>query len=111
MSEEYSKEQIQAAADYINEMLNPILLPGMIQLPLFKHTLKKMNEQRSDIESAAAIIGPGYEVKSKQLSYQAKRMKALIELLEVYIEGEKDMVDIKQMKENREKVNKMFGID
>jgi len=111
MSEEYSKEEIQSTADYINEMVNPIILPGMIRLPLFKHTLKKMNEQRSNVESAAVIIGPGYEVKSKELKYQARRMKALIELLEAYIEGEKDIADIKQMKENRDKVNKIFGIN
>ena len=110
MSEKFSKEQIQAAADYINEMVNPILLPGMIQLPLFKHTVKKMKEQRSDVESAAVIIGPGYSKKSKELAFRIKRMDALIGLLEAYKETEKDIAEIKQIENNQDKINKMFGI-
>ena len=111
MTEEFSKEQIQAAADYINEMVNPILFPGFVILPLFEHTLKKLKNQRSDIVSAAVIIGPGYEVKEKELKFKEKRMEALVNFLKVYLETEKDIKEIDNIKENRDKINKMFGID
>ncbi len=111
MSKEFSKEQIQAAADYINEMVNPILLPGIIQLPLFEHTLKKLKEQRSNVESAAVLIGPEYWVKSKELLYRQKRIEALVNLLKAYKETELDIAEIKQEKDNRGKINKMFGIN
>ena len=111
MSEEFSKEQIQAAADYINEMVNPILLPGIIQLPLFEHTLKKLKKQISDIVSAAAIIGTGYIIKERDLRYKEKRMEALVNFLKVYKETEKDIGEIKNIKDNQNKINEIFGIN
>ena len=111
MSEEYSTEQIQAAADYIHEMINPILILGIIQLPLFEHTLKKLKKQILDIVSAAVIIGPDYATKEKDLRVTEKRMEALVNFLKVYKETDKDMEEIKNMKSNRNKINKIFGID
>lgn len=111
MSEEFSKEQIQVAADYINEMVNPILLPGIMQLPLFEHTLKKLKKQISDIVSAAAIIGTDYRIKERDLKYRAKRIEALINFLKAYKETEKEIGEIKNMKDNQNKINELFGIN
>lgn len=69
-----------------------------------------LKKQRSDVESAAVIIGPGYSIKSKELLYREKRMEALVNLLKTYKETEKDIEEIRQEKDSREKINKMFGI-
>ncbi len=111
MTEEFSKEQIQGAADFINEFVNPILLPGMIQLPLFEHTVKNLKERRSDLVSAAAIVGPGYLTKEKEMNFQIKRMEALINLFKTYKETEGDIEEIKDIKKNQDKINKMFGLN
>ena len=111
MSEKkYSKEEIQAAADYISLMVNPIILPGLIHLEVLEHSLKRFKEMKSTIVSAAVIIGPGYLVKEKELAYKIKRTEAIVNLLKTYKESQKEIDEIENLRNGQEKINRMFRL-
>ena len=104
-----TKEEIQEVADYING-LNPLIAMGYKFQATLEATLKSMKKQKSDVVSAAALIGQDYEIKEKDLDFRIKRMEALINLIKAYKEGDKAMGEIAEMKSNMNKINHMFGL-
>ena len=106
----FSEREIEEAANFVT-ILTPFLGSGFEHIAVLEHTLEKWEEQKSTIVSAAAIIGPGYEKKEKELEYRIEHLEALINLLKAYRKSQDTIQEISEMDEGRVKINKMFGLD
>lgn len=102
------KEDIQRVADFMNS-INPLIAMGIMKIKLFEQALKEMEDAHST-HQAIGFIASGYEIKQKEYKFRIERMKAVVNLLKVYLESQNDIVEIESMKENHQKIEDMFGL-
>lgn len=71
---------------------------------------EKMDNDVSTFDSCATIVGPGYLAESKKRHAETKRMKALVELINVMYKTQDELDKSKKMKENDNKIKSLFGM-
>ena len=91
-------------------MLNPIIVVGFEYLPELKRALETLKKKRSNIISGAAIIGTGYRKMGLECEFRIGRLKALVNLLEAYVESEKTIKEIKSMVDHNDTIQSVFGM-
>ena len=103
-----SREDLIKITTFI-DTLNPIIGLGIINLSLFETVLKQMEDAYST-HQAIGFIASGYEIKQKEYKFRIERMKAVVNLLKVYLESQEEIAEIELMKKQHNNIEKIFGL-
>lgn len=90
------------------ETINPILALGITKIEIFEESLKEIEKLNITHEAIGIINSGTYEIKQKELGYRIERLRAIINLLKIYKRSEKDIEEIKQMKNTQRDIDGMF---